>query len=283
MYNVIVFGGSGQLGQALRSVNQSENWKYFSSAEANVADENSLEGIFEKHRPEVVINCSAYTAVDKAEDEPAAAKELNELAPERIARYCKAFDCLMVHVSTDFVFGGDQTGLLAEKDQTGPTGVYGQTKLDGEQKVQEMWHKHIIIRTSWLYSEFAGNFCKTMLRLGAERDQLSVVADQVGTPTYAVDLAKAIVSVVESTDHHYGLYHYSNEGVASWYDFAHEIFEIAGLSLKLQPIKTVDFPTKASRPAYSVLDKSKIKKNYQLDIPHWRESLKTCIDKINAQ
>ncbi|MFC6099746.1 dTDP-4-dehydrorhamnose reductase [Olivibacter domesticus] len=278
---ILVFGGKGQLGQCLRSVSKNDDLVFFSSAEANICNKEQIESLFNKYKPEVIINCAAYTAVDKAEDEAAVATALNTTGPALLAELCRQFDVLIIHISTDFVFEGTITGLLNEDEVTKPTGIYGKTKLDGERAIQEVWNKHIIIRTSWLYSEYANNFVKTMLRLAQDRDELNIVADQVGTPTYAMDLASAILAIIDNTDHKYGLYHYSNEGVASWYDFAHAIFELSNKKLHLKPIKTIDFPTKARRPAYSVLDKTKIKKQFQLSIPHWRESLKVCLIRLN--
>lgn len=282
MQKIIVFGGNGQLGQALKSVSiNSDEIIFLSSSEGNVLDERKLRAQFSAYRPDVVINCAAYTAVDKAEDEALLAAELNVEAPRNLARICKQFNAILFHVSTDFVFGGTQTGLLAETDLTAPTGVYGQTKLDGELAIQAELEEHLIIRTSWLYSEFGNNFAKTMLRLGKDRDALNVVADQVGTPTYAVDLATAILTIIRQDGPFvYGLYHYSNEGVASWYDFAHEIFDLAGYAVQTNPISTAAYPTRAKRPAYSVLDKAKIKATYPIQVPHWRDSLKICVQRI---
>lgn len=278
---ILVFGGKGQLGQCLRSVSKNDDLIFLSSAEANICNKEQIESLFNKYKPKVIINCAAYTAVDKAEDEAAVATALNTTGPEILAELCRQFDVLIIHISTDFVFEGTTTGLLNEDEVTKPTGIYGKTKLDGERAIQEVWNKHIIIRTSWLYSEYANNFVKTMLRLAQDRDELNIVVDQVGTPTYAMDLASAILAIINNTDHKYGLYHYSNEGVASWYDFAHAIFELSNKKLHLKPIKTIDFPTKAKRPAYSVLDKTKIKQQFQLSIPHWRESLKVCLVRLH--
>lgn len=278
---ILVFGGKGQLGQCLKSVSKKDDLVFLSSAEASICNKEQIESVLNKYKPKVIINCAAYTAVDKAEDEAAVATALNTTGPALLAELCRQFDVLIIHISTDFVFEGTTTGLLNEDEVTKPTGIYGKTKLDGERAIQEVWNKHIIIRTSWLYSEYANNFVKTMLRLAQDRDELNIVADQVGTPTYAMDLASAILAIIDNTDHKYGLYHYSNEGVASWYDFAHAIFELSNKKLHLKPIKTIDFPTKAKRPAYSVLDKTKIKQQFQLSIPHWRESLKVCLIRLN--
>ncbi|MEH6307390.1 dTDP-4-dehydrorhamnose reductase [Olivibacter sp. CPCC 100613] len=280
MSKILVFGGSGQLGQCLKSVCADKDMIFLSSEEADICNEVQLEGKFIQYKPSHVINCAAYTAVDKAEDEEEKASEINAVAPRIIAQLCKRFNTVLIHISTDFVFEGNQTGLLDETYPTKPTGVYGKTKLNGEIAIQQIWDKHIIIRTSWLYSEYGHNFVKTMLRLAQDREELKVVADQVGTPTYAPDLAKVLCKMVDNTEHRYGLYHYSNEGVASWYDFACAIFELNSTNMRVLPIKTADFPTKAQRPAYSVLDKSKIKEQFNLLIPNWRESLTVCLQRL---
>ena len=239
-----------------------------------------LSKVFEKYKPSFSINCAAYTAVDKAEDDREMASKINKTGAENLARHCAKTGSALIHISTDFVFKGDKPVLLAEDDIAEPINVYGQTKLDGELAVKALLKEHFIIRTSWLYSEFGNNFVKTMLKLGAERDELKIIADQAGTPTYAMDLAACIVAVIESGSTAYGVYHYSNEGVASWYDFAKAIFDISGTSVKTLPIKTSEYATKAVRPAYSVMDKSKIKHTFNLEIPYWRDSLAVCIDRL---
>ncbi|WP_134091982.1 dTDP-4-dehydrorhamnose reductase [Olivibacter sp. XZL3] len=279
MSKLLVLGGFGQLGQCLQTVCEDDTI-FLSSKDADIGNESQLEHLFHQHQPTHVINCAAYTAVDKAEDEVEAATKINAIAPGKLAELCKRFDTILIHISTDFVFEGSQTGLLTEEDATRPTGVYGRTKLTGELAIQAAWEKHIIIRTSWLYSEYANNFAKTMLRLAKDREELKVVADQVGTPTYALDLAKALCEIIKKAEGMYGVYHYSNEGVASWYDFAHAIFELNHVNIRLLPIKTSEFPTKAKRPAYSVLDKSKIKKQFNLSIPNWRDSLRVCLERL---
>jgi dTDP-4-dehydrorhamnose reductase len=190
------------------------------------------------------------------------------------------FDATLIHISTDFVFEGNQTGLLTEEDVANPVGIYGLTKLEGEIVIQEATQKYFTLRTSWLYSEFANNFVKTMIRLGKERSELGVIVDQVGSPTYAVDLAKAIIHIIESKSEAYGLYHFSNEGVTSWYDFATAIFELTGLAVRVKALKTSEYPTKARRPFYSVMDKTKIKQNLGVEIPYWRDSLKVCLAEL---
>ena len=198
-----------------------------------------------------------------------------------MALVCKDYGTVMIHVSTDFVFEGNHPNLLVETDIAEPINIYGITKLEGEQDIAEILSQHFIIRTSWLYSEYGNNFVKTMLKLGAERDELKIISDQIGTPTYAIDLAHCILKIVSSTSQEYGIYHYSNEGVCSWYDFAQAIFDISATAVKVLPIRTYEYPTKATRPLFSVMDKSKIKKTFSLEIPYWRDSLIKCIEKLN--
>ena len=283
MENIIVFGGAGQLGQCLKKVAGEKGISqinFLSSAEASVLDAGSIDKAFEKYKPAFVINCAAYTAVDKAEEETEQAHAINKIGAENLADACRDFDAILIHISTDFVFKGDVAHPLTETDATDPTGVYGLTKLEGEQAIAEVLKEHIIIRTSWLYSEYGNNFTKTMLKFGAERDQLKIIADQVGTPTYAIDLAECIFDIIASGKKKYGIYHYSNEGVASWYDFAMEIFELSQTQVKVLPIPTSEYPTKATRPPYSVLDKTKIKHTFGIEIPYWRDSLAVCIEKL---
>lgn len=281
MKKVIVLGGNGQLAQCIKALeSQQLNLVYLDSKEANVLEEKHLRKVFEEHLPDVVINCAAYTAVDIAEDEPLKAAAVNEQAPGLIARLCFDFDALMIHVSTDFVFDGNSSTPLTEKDVPNPINIYGRTKLLGEDAIISTLSKHVIVRTSWLYSEFGNNFMKTMIRLGMEREELGVIFDQIGTPTYAMDLAKVLVEIAVLEEPTYGLYHYSNEGVASWYDFAHSIFRLTDSKVALKPMHTSQYSTKAKRPAYSVMDKSKIKETFNIKIPHWRDSLEICIKKI---
>lgn len=283
MNNIIVFGASGQLGQCIKNVvalNGPDNVVFLPETEADILDTECLEKIFNNYNPAYVINCAAYTAVDKAEDYAEAAYKVNVTGAENLAIKCKDHGSVMIHISTDFVFGGDTAHPLTETDETKPISVYGQTKLDGELAVAAVLKQHFIIRTGWLYSEYAGNFAKTMLKLGAERNELNIVADQVGTPTYAIDLATFIFTVINSNSKAYGTYHYSNEGVTSWFDFARAIFDISGTRVKANPIRTDQYPTRAKRPGYSVMDKSKAKQTFNIEIPYWRDSLITCINKI---
>jgi len=283
MSNIVVFGASGQLGQCLKTVANVQGITsifFLPESEANILDKGALKKIFEAYKPAWSINCAAYTAVDKAEDEIDLARKINKIGAENLSDLCKEYNSVFIHTSTDFVFKGDKPTPLDEKDVTEPINIYGLTKLEGEQAVASRLERYFILRTSWLYSEYGNNFVKTMLRLGSERDELKVIADQVGTPTYAMDLAECILKIISTGSKTYGLYHYSNEGVASWYDFAMAIFDISGTKVKTFPIKTSEYPTRAVRPAYSVMNKDKIKQTFNIEIPYWRDSLITCIGKL---
>ena len=283
MSNIVVFGASGQLGQCLKTVANVQGITsifFLPESEANILDKGALKKIFEAYKPAWSIICAAYTAVDKAEDEIDLARKINKIGAENLSDLCKEYNSVFIHTSTDFVFKGDKPTPLDEKDVTEPINIYGLTKLEGEQAVASRLERYFILRTSWLYSEYGNNFVKTMLRLGSERDELKVIADQVGTPTYAMDLAECILKIISTGSKTYGLYHYSNEGVASWYDFAMAIFDISGTKVKTFPIKTSEYPTRAVRPAYSVMNKDKIKQTFNIEIPYWRDSLITCIGKL---
>lgn len=300
---VLVTGGKGQLGQALQSVAgnyPSIDFVFCNSSELDITNLEKCKTVFSKHKPNFCINTAAYTAVDKAESEPEKAFAINTNGAENLAKICKEFDVTLLHVSTDFVFDAyfsegkafyDRELRLPLKSELGlqesdvpfPSGMYGLTKLQGEQAIESTWEKHFIIRTSWVYSEFANNFIKTMFRLASERDTLSVVDDQIGTPTYAVDLAKVLITIILSPftqNPNYGIYNFSNEGQCSWYEFAKEIFNQKEIKIDLKPIPTSAYPTPAKRPGYSVLDKTKIKEVFDIEINNWRESLKMCLQKI---
>ena len=296
---VLVTGANGQLGQAIQSIvgkYPSIDFVFCSSSELNITDKANCETVFEKYKPQFCINAAAYTAVDKAESEPEKAFAINVTGAQNLAEVCKIYDTILIHISTDFVFDAkfvdgiayydSQLRLplksekgLTETDVPFPAGIYGLTKLQGEQAIENTWEKHFIIRTSWVYSQFATNFMKTMLRLASERDSLSVVSDQIGTPTNAIDLAEALLKIITFCQTEpvevFGIYNFSNEGQCSWYDFAKEIFRVNNISINLLPIPTTAYPTPAKRPAYSVLDKSKIKEVFGLEIKNWEESLKT--------
>lgn len=289
MDKILVIGAAGQLGQCLKTVAQRSGIQtivFPAEQEANILNPQQLIQLLEKEAPKFVINCAAYTAVDKAEDETELAKAINETGAANLANACALHKATLIHISTDFVFEGNDVQLLKESDVAKPINVYGQTKLAGELAIAEILPAHIIIRTSWLYSEYGNNFVKTMLKLGAEREELNVIADQIGTPTYGIDLAHAIFSVIAvigSRSSIYGTYHYSNEGIISWYDFAVAIFQLSETKVKVNPIPGTAYPTKAKRPSFSVMNKSKIKSTFGLTIPHWRDSLEVCILKIREQ
>ncbi|MEJ5961266.1 dTDP-4-dehydrorhamnose reductase [Pedobacter immunditicola] len=284
MNNIIVIGGSGQLGQCLQEVVRTEpplfNYVFLSQSELDLSMQLQVESVFEQYKPLFCINCAAYTAVDHAEEDHNAAHQVNEYAVKRLAETCAKYQSTLVHISTDFVFDGLTGVPLSEESVTNPINVYGLSKLKGEQAIPLVLNNYYIFRTSWLYSEKANNFCKTMLKLAQIKDQLQVISDQVGTPTYAMDLAKCIVQVIKANKKAYGIYHYSNEGVASWYDFAKAIFDFAEVDIEVIPVNSDAFKTKARRPHYSVLDKSKIKNTFDISIPYWRESLNRCINKM---
>lgn len=286
---LLVTGANGQLGRSLQQIATEFpdfDFVFFGSNELNVTDEASIAAAFERCRPAWCINAAAYTAVDKAETERAKAFAVNAEGVKLLADACKEYDAAMLHVSTDFVFAGNKALPLTEEDAVAPLNCYGESKLQGEIALQQSGAQYIIVRTSWLHSPYGSNFVKTMLRLGRERGELSVVADQIGAPTFAEDLARTIMTIVQH-DHRkqpaYGLYHYSNEGVASWYDFAHAVFEIAGMRITLNPIPTSAYPAAVRRPHYSLMDKSKIKQTFGIRIPHWRESLRRCLRLLNAE
>lgn len=280
---VLVTGANGQLGQSLQFIAPNHpglQFVFCPSADLDITDVGKCASVFAQIKPNYCINAAAYTAVDKAESEPEKAHSINVKGAQNLAEVCKKHKAILLHISTDFVFDGTKTTPYSEEDVPNPTGVYGQTKLDGEKAVQAVFEEYYIIRTSWVYSQFGNNFMKTMLRLASERDSLSVVNDQIGTPTNAVDLANALIQIIKTDNRqpatgNFGIYNFSNEGQCSWYDFAKKIFEINNITINLQPIPTSGFPTPAQRPAYSVLDKTKIKSTFGLDIKDWEECLKT--------
>lgn len=283
MSNIIVFGASGQLGTCLKKTAEEKgvtSIHFPPESEADILNKEALKKLFDTYKPAWCINCAAYTAVDKAEDDVEKARAINKTGVENISLFCKEYGAVLIHTSTDFIFRGDRPAPLVEDDIAEPINVYGLTKLEGELAVSGSLEKYFTLRTSWLYSEYGNNFVKTMLKLGAERDELKIIADQVGTPTYAMDLADCILNIISSGNNAYGTYHYSNEGVASWYDFAKAIFDISGTQVKALPIRTSEYPTRAVRPAYSVMDKSKIKRTFNIGIPYWRDSLIICISKL---
>ena len=287
--NILVTGANGQLGNEMRIVsrNSQDHYIFTDVAELNITNSMAVEKIVNDHDIKAIINCAAYTNVDKAEDDYDFAELLNATAVKNLAQAIKKNDGILIHVSTDYVFGGTKNNTPCSEDEpANPTGVYGITKLHGEQSIIETGCKHLIIRTAWLYSEFGKNFVKTMLNLTATKPNLNVVFDQVGSPTYAYDLAQAIFNIVENRKYEGqdGIYHYSNEGVCSWYDFTKMIAEYAGhTDCDIQPCHSDEFPSKVVRPSYSVLDKTKIKKTFDIHIPYWTDSLKRCLAELAKQ
>lgn len=293
--NILVTGANGQLGNEMRIISKTSADKFIftdvnqveglETTYLDITDLDAVRTMVREYNVDVIVNCAAWTNVDAAEDSEKyeLVEKLNAIAPENLAMAMKEVDGLLVHISTDYVFGKEPYNTPCKEDQKGtPTGVYGATKLLGEQKIMHSGCNHIIIRTAWLYSEFGKNFVKTMLNLTATKPQLKVVFDQVGTPTYAGDLATAIVEVLKHPVT--GIYHYSNEGVTSWFDFTKMIAEIAGnQDCDIQPCHSSEFPSPVTRPSYSVLDKTKIKKTFGLTIPYWTDSLKVCIQNLQAK
>ena len=291
MKNILVTGAYGQLGNEVRvlSANYPEyNFMFTDVDSLDITDKDELIDFVTGNDIRYIINCAAYTAVDKAEDDAELCEKINATAVKNLGLAAAEAGAGIIHVSTDYVFDGTSCRPYTEDMPTKPCSVYGKTKLKGEKNLLKACPNAIIIRTAWLYSPFGNNFVKTMIKLGSERESLNVIFDQVGTPTYALDLADAILKAMDQTidtDHEKGgVYHFSNEGVCSWYDFTIKIHEIAGIkTCKVNPIETKDYPTKAARPHYSVLNKSKIKQTFNISIPHWEASLKDCIKELSEQ
>ncbi len=282
---ILVTGANGQLGNEMRCLARRANGGCFiftDVAELDITDLQAIRRCMNENRISVVVNCAAYTNVDKAEDDVEMADRLNHLVVGNLAVVCKETDATLIHVSTDYVFGGNGNLPCREDEPTDPLGVYGKTKLAGERAIEASGCRHLIFRTAWLYSVFGNNFVKTMRRLTAERDQLSVVFDQVGTPTYAADLAALIIHILETGKYrqHEGVYHFSNEGVCSWYDFAREIATLSGNTCDIRPCHSDEFPSKVKRPAFSVLDKTRVKRDFDCVIPYWKDSLVKCINEL---
>lgn len=283
MKNVLVTGGKGQLAACLKDITRyldHFNFVYVDIEDLDITKPIAVANFFKSEEINYCINCAAFTAVDIAESNQELATSVNVEGAKNLASACKENNAILIQISTDFVFDGNQTKLYTEEVEANPLSVYGTTKLNGEKAVVEILKEYFIIRTSWLYSEHGNNFVKTMLKLGAERNKLSVVCDQIGTPTYALDLAELIVEIITLNSKSYGIYHYSNEGVASWYDFAIAIFELSNLNVIVSPINSIDYKTTAERPKFSVMDKSKIKQVLNCQIPHWRESLQKCLNSL---
>lgn len=285
--NILVTGANGQLGNCMRNAakDSQDNYIFTDVAELDITDAKAVADMVKDNDIKVIVNCAAYTNVDKAETDIVLAEKLNAVAVDNLAQAIKANDGTLIHISTDYVFGGEPYNTPCREDQRGtPTGIYGLTKLHGEQAIEASGCKALIFRTAWLYSEYGRNFVKTMLNLTSTKPELKVVFDQAGTPTYAQDLADAIHYIIENRkmDGNEGIYHYSNEGVCSWFDFTKAIAEMAGnTGCDIQPCHSDEFPSPVKRPAYSVLDKTKFKNTFGLRVPYWTDSLKHCISNID--
>jgi dTDP-4-dehydrorhamnose reductase len=280
MSKILVTGAHGQLGTELNflsSMLENHSFVFVGSKDLDITNADALNNFFSKEEYSAVINCAAYTAVDKAESEKEVAFKVNAEGAANLAIACKQHNAKFIHFSTDFVFDGTAYVPYLEKDKTNPLSVYGASKLAGEEQVVASNPNAVIIRTSWVYSSFGNNFVKTILKLCKEREQLNIIFDQIGTPTYARDLAAVVLQIVQQQEWKPGIYNYSNEGVASWYDFAVAIRDLAGLKTKILPIETSQYPTPAVRPKYSLLNKKKIKETFGIEIPYWRDSLEKCM------
>jgi len=280
MIKILVIGGNGQLAQCLKNVVKNNDELHVDFQDLpylDITDKQQLESYFLKNEFDYCINCAAYTAVDLAEEQSDLAYAVNAEGPKNLAEVCKKYQVKLLHISTDFVFDGNKQTPYLETDMPNPLGVYGASKWQGERYIQEVMQDYFIIRTSWLYSEYGNNFMKTMLRLSETREEISVVSDQIGAPTYAGDLAEVLIKIILSSSTNYGVYHYSNSGVISWYDFAVEIFKQFGKKIDVKPIKTKDYPTAAKRPKFSALNTIKIENNFDCTIKDWQGSLNKVI------
>jgi len=286
MAKVLVTGANGQLGSELRFLAPEEGFVFTDREALDICDKDAVADFVRRENIGAIVNCAAYTAVDKAEGEPELAEKINHEAVRNLAEIAKENALRLIHISTDYVFDGKGYKPYKEEDPTAPNSVYGETKLRGEKTIHEVAPENaVIIRTSWVYSSFGNNFVKTMLRLGKEREELGVIYDQIGTPTYARDLAQTVLYMLENpkTSDKTEVYHYSNEGAISWYDFAKEIMKMAKLSCKINPLETWQYPTPAARPHYSLLNKAKIKNDYGIEIPYWKDSLFECLIKLGER
>ena len=283
---VLITGSNGQLGsEILQLVDKYDHFEFIFKdlPDLDICDEKAINDFIKVQNIGVVINCAAYTAVDKAEKDNEAAELVNSVGVSNIVKALEKIKSKLIHISTDYVFNGNNSEPYKESDPVSPIGVYAETKRAGELAVINSDIDAIVIRTSWLYSAYGNNFVKTMLRLGREKESLNIISDQIGTPTHAKDLAKTCLDILSKSERlskKRKIYHYSNEGVASWYDFAISIMDLARLNCKVKPIETKDYPTLAKRPHYSVLNKAKIKEDFKVEIPHWRESLKECLNRL---
>ena len=280
MKNILITGANGQLGSEIRVASaQFPQFRFFFTdvTELDICNREAVHAYMAENHMDGIVNCAAYTAVDKAEDDAETCYRINRDAVKNLAEAAREYKLDIIHVSTDYVFDGKSYLPYTEVMPVNPSSVYGKSKLEGERILMEICPEAVIVRTSWLYSSFGNNFVKTMLRLGQERDMLNVIFDQVGTPTYAADLAVALLSILAAGKPAAGIYHYSNEGVCSWYDFTRSIHQLAGISCDLVPIESKEYPVRTPRPHFSVLNKAKIKQTYGIEIPHWEDSLEKCI------
>lgn len=279
---LLITGANGQLGSCLKDILGENCAVYTDADELDITNENDVRTFGAAHNLTGIINCAAYTNVDKAEDEPELARRINALGTENLAKLAAEKDIPLVHISTDYIFDGTANQPIAETAVPNPLGVYGTTKREGEETILKYATTAVIVRTAWLYSPYGKNFLKTMLTLGTQKDEIRVVADQFGTPTYAPHLAETIVRILPHIKHSTKeIYHFTDEGAATWYDFAHYILKTAGCACRIRPISTKDYPTKALRPAFSVLDKSKIKRDFNVEISHWTKGVEECLTKLS--
>ncbi|WP_148571616.1 dTDP-4-dehydrorhamnose reductase [Aliarcobacter cryaerophilus] len=286
-YNILVTGSNGQVGSEIKELSGNYTYNFFFTDRSNIdiTNKDDIRNFCQTNNINVIINCAAYTAVDKAESDIENADSINRKAVKKLSIIAKELDIKLIHISTDYVFDGKNFKPYVEEFQTNPQSVYGKSKLDGENEMRDINPLNsIIIRTSWVYSYYGNNFVKTILRLGKEKEELGVIFDQVGTPTYAKDLALAILNIIPQIENHkVEIYNYSNEGVLSWYDFAKEIMKMAKLSCKVKPIETYQYPTPAKRPHFSLLNKSKIKSKLNLEIPYWKDGLDDCLKRLGER
>ena len=287
IYNVLVTGSSGQVGNEIKAISSDYSYNFFFTYRNNIdiTSKDSIKEFCKTNNINVIINCAAYTAVDKAQSDEINADLINRKAVKKLALVSQELNIKLIHISTDYVFDGKNFKPYCEEFQTNPQSIYGKTKLDGENEMRDINPKNsIIIRTSWIYSYYGNNFVKTMLRLGKEKEELGVIFDQIGTPTYAKDLAKIILDIVPQIDNQkVEIYNYSNEGVLSWYDFAKEIMKMAKLNCKINPIETYQYPTPAKRPHFSLLNKNKIKSTFNIEIPYWKDGLDDCLRRLGER
>ena len=286
-YNILVTGSMGQLGSEIKELSSNYNYNFFFTTrdDIDITNKDNIKEYCQTNSINVIINCAAYTAVDKAQSDIENADLVNRKAVKKLSIVAKELDIKLIHISTDYVFDGKNFKPYVEEFQTNPQSVYGKTKLDGENEIRDINPLNsIIIRTSWVYSYYGNNFVKTMLRLGKEKEELGVIFDQIGTPTYAKDLAKTILDIIPQIENSkVEIYNYSNEGVLSWYDFAKEIMKMAKLNCKINPIETYQYPTPAKRPHFSLLNKSKIKSKFNLEIPYWKDGLDDCLKRLGER